>query len=162
MTNIFPGTVADRTAYPLCNAHNIDIIARRTELFANSFISSAISLWNELLNDIRRLMSLSLFKWNILRLFQVSSVPKHFPVAERKLSVIHARLRNDCSDLNYDLYLNHMTNNIVCFCGNYIEDAEHYLYKCKLYKDQRLKLVHNLHDYQPLNPLNTSLILSGS
>ena len=45
---IFPQNVSMRTSYHLHNIHQIDSIACRTELFAKSFISSAVSLWNEL------------------------------------------------------------------------------------------------------------------
>ena len=44
-------------SYTLRNAHDIDIVHCRTELLASSFIPSAVSLWNELPDDIKSLQS---------------------------------------------------------------------------------------------------------
>ena len=56
---IFPRNVSTRTIYSLRNIHQIDSIACRTELLARSFIPSAVSLWNELPDDVKSLQSLS-------------------------------------------------------------------------------------------------------
>ena len=45
---------------------------------------------------------------------------------QRLLSVLHARIRNNCSDLNNDLVQNHLRNDPYCSCGNDIENAHHY------------------------------------
>ena len=61
LKDIFPQNVSDRTSYTLRNANDIDIVLWRTKLLASSFIPSAVSLWNELPDDIKSLQSISLF-----------------------------------------------------------------------------------------------------
>ena len=59
--DIFPMNVHSRTAYTLRNVHNTDVVGCSTELFASSFIPSAVSLWNDLPEDIKSITSISLF-----------------------------------------------------------------------------------------------------
>ena len=40
---------------------------------------------------------------------------------------LHARLRNNCSNLNFELDRNHLKPRGECECGSEREDAEHYL-----------------------------------
>ena len=140
-----------RTSYHLRNIHQIDSIACRTELFANSFIPSAVSLWNELPEEAKSLQSLSSFQSYILRSFAIPVVPKYFFVGQRKLSIIHTRIRNKCSDLNYDLCSNHFRPDCACSCGYPIEDAEHYLFQCTQYTVSRPQLFNELRRFLSLN-----------
>ena len=50
--------------------------------------------------DVNSVQLLSLFKSKILLTFNVSKVPSWYCVGDRKVSVLHTRLRNRCSDLN--------------------------------------------------------------
>ena len=77
LLDIFPPNVNARTQYTLRNANDIDLIGHRTELFARSFIPSAIKLWNELPVDIKSIQSLSSFKSYVMLSFSVSNVPKY-------------------------------------------------------------------------------------
>ena len=95
---MFPPNVNARTPYTLRNANDIDLIAHRTDLFASSFIPSAIKLWNELPVDIKSIQPLSLFKSHVMLSFSVSNVPKYYLAGDRKLSILHTRIRNNCSD----------------------------------------------------------------
>jgi len=54
------------------------------------------------------------------------------------MSVLHTRIRNQCSDLNFHLYLNHIKDNASCSCGYPIENAEQYFFHCPRYTDQRI------------------------
>ena len=159
LSDIFPSTVGARTDYPLRNASDIDIIRRRTEIFANSFIPSAVSRWNELPLGIRSINSLSLFKSKIRNMFSSAVVPKHFFIGARKLAVLQTRIRNKCSDLRSDLFTNHLAQDTLCLCGHLLEDAEHYFFQCEQFSAQRLKLFSELRMY---HPLNTSKLLFGS
>ena len=100
-----------------------------------------------------------MFKSRHLQLFPVSTVPKYFSVGERKFSIIHARLRNNCSDLKSHLYANHLSNSDICSCGGYIEDVEHFFFICNKYNQHRLKLFRKLHKY---HPLGVNVLLYGS
>jgi hypothetical protein len=45
----------------------------------------------------------------------------------RKLTILHARLRHQCSSLNVDLFLINITNDQTCQCGAPFEDSVYYL-----------------------------------
>ena len=130
LCSIYPAAISSRTHYLLRNALDRDIIARRTEIFANSFIPSSVTLCNSLPPETKSLLYLSLFKSNILQMFNVSSIHEYYLVCERNMSVLHTRLRNKCSGLNLDLFNNHVTNSPSCTCGHFIESAEHYFFQC--------------------------------
>ena len=159
LNDIFPLNVNARTNYLLRNANDIDLVACRTELMTKSFIPSAVTLWNDLSNDIKSLQSLSQFKFCILQTFHVSDVPKHFFVGKRHLSVVHTRIRNRCSDLNFDLFSNYISQNAICKCGYDQEDAEHYFFRCTQYAIQRNNLFQALRRF---HPLDINILLYGS
>ena len=76
----------------------------RTTLFENSCVPSLISLWNQLPQHLRQIPTISSFKGEISNyMFQSDIVPSYFFFGTRYLSVIRARMRNNCSDLKNDL-----------------------------------------------------------
>ena len=72
--------------------------------------------------------------------FPVSNVPNNYLAGDRKLSILHTRIRNNCSDLKFDLFSNGLSVHATCGCGYPIEDAEHYLFRCNYYSVRRLKV----------------------
>ena len=70
----------------------------------------------------------------------------HFSEGSRKLSILHARLRHQCSSLNSDLYRINITNDPKCQCGAPYEDSIHYLMECPLYQNERYCLFRNLRE----------------
>ena len=58
----------------------------------------------------------------------LSVAKARFSITDRKLSVIHARLRNNCSNLKHDLYTNFVEPDFSCRCGYSCEDANHYFF----------------------------------
>ena len=121
ISDIIPPLVAEVTNYPLRNRHNLANIYTRTEVSGKSCIPSAVSEWNNLSNEIRR------------------------------LSVLHARIRNNCSDLNNDLVQNHLRNDPYCSCGNDIENAHHYFFECVYYNQLRIEMFNKTRAYHPLS-----------
>ena len=107
-TDIIAPLVRETTNYPLRNQNSITVPFCRTELYRKSCIPSSITRWNNLDGNLRNSSSLCSFK-NALK--QVSSninnVPLYYIKGDRFLSVIHARIRNNRSNLYNDLYLNH-------------------------------------------------------
>ena len=71
-----------------------------------SFIPFTVSLWNNLDLNVRN-------SPNILWYYGEGS---------RKLSILHARLRHQCSSLNADLFRINITNDPKCQCGAPHED----------------------------------------
>ena len=132
----------------------------RTEIFARSFIPSSINLWNNLEDSIRNIPTLSAFKSHLKRTyFRSIEVPSYFSFGDRKISIIHARLRRSCSNLRFHLFQNHLAEDSRCNCGYYMEDVEHFFLNCKLFFNQRQRLLMGTRQF---HPLSVSLILFGN
>ena len=80
----------------------------------------------------------------------------HFD-GERHFSVMHARMRNKCSNLKHDLYSNHLVQSPFCNCADVSEDAEHFCFKCTNFTRERIALFHATRNLHPLN-LNKVLL----
>ena len=59
-----------------------------------------------------------------------SKVPSYYASGIRRLSVLHARIRNNCSNLNLDLFNNFLRPDPTCSCQVEPENAEHYFLRC--------------------------------
>ena len=136
LSDLFPPAVQVTTPYHLRNNNNYVTVQQRLEIFSKSVIPSSTKLWNDFDNDIKNSPTLSSFKSNLKRYFKPPFVPKYFLSGDRTFSVYHARLRNYCSNLNADLFRNHLRQNSFCDCGHPYEDAEHYFFKCARYTQQ--------------------------
>ena len=99
LCSLFPQNVGNTVHYDLRN--NGDFYASpMPHRFVRKFVCSLISLWNSLPVNVRHLPTISSFKREISNImFQTNTVPSYFSYRTRYLSVIHARLRNNCSDL---------------------------------------------------------------
>ena len=115
-----------------------------------------IKEWNNLEINIRSLSSLSKFKKALL-----ASVKKdgnslfgiHDPTGVKLLN----RLRLNCSHLNEHKFRHGFrdTLNPLCDCNSEMETTAHYLLRCHLFSNQRLKLLDNINQLD-----NTMLTLS--
>ena len=106
ISDLIPHFVRDATNYPLRNNNNLALPFTKTEISRKSCIPSSISLWNSLDEEIRTSNSLSCFKSKLKTLrSDFNYVPHFFLCGERYWSVMQARIRNNCSNLNSDLYL---------------------------------------------------------
>ena len=65
--DILTDQIAERTRYNLRNNDNYETIVRRTELFNQSFVPSAVTLWNNLEENIRSSPSLTNFELKLNR-----------------------------------------------------------------------------------------------
>ena len=110
----------------------------------------SVSSWNRVSNDMREadtyLSVRNAVKKDILC---GTHGPSYFMKGQRRLSVLHARIRNNCSDLNRDLYQNHLTNDPSCSCGNDNENALHYFFECENYTYAR---INNVSKHVKLSP----------
>ena len=139
ISDLIPPLVRDVSNYPLRNMHNYSIPFARTEMFKKSCIPSSISLWNAADNTLKDSNSLQSFKYQQKRISSVNlKVPSYYIVGNRRLSVLHARMRNNCSNLNLDFFNNFLRPDSFCSCLQEPENAEHYLFKCHKYNDQRM------------------------
>ena len=74
-------------------------------------------------------------------------------LTNRYLSIQHARIRKNCSNLN------NLRDNPLCSWCNEIEDSEHYVFHCNNYRDERYLFFEAVRDVQPLT---TQLLLYGN
>ena len=129
ISDIIPPHIRETTNYSLRNRDNITVPFCRAELFRNPCIPSSVPLWNNLDENIRNSSSFSSFKYEIKRHnLTIHGVPQHYLYGDRYLPVMHARIRNECSNLNCDLHQIFLLINPFCNCNLEIENAEHYFF----------------------------------
>ena len=160
ITDLFPPLVSEISGYPLRNNNNFSTPFTRTNISLRSCIPSAIRMWNTLDEGLKNQPTISSFKNNLqITTFPKLHVPNYFTSGNRYLSVIHARIRNNCSNLNNDLFINHLRENPLCNWCNEIEDSEHYFFHCNNYRNERHLFFEAARDFQPLT---TQLLLYGN
>lgn len=144
LSSLVPPPVGQGSSYSLRNANDIQTVLARTSQYYSSFLPSAIREWNNLPSDSRNSDSVQSFKQNlnVAKLL----VPKYFYFGERKLQVLHTRLRTKCSSLNHDLFLKRVTDTPLCRCGS-VENTQHYFMNCYLYRAQRNELFATISQY---------------
>ena len=141
---LLPLPVDRVSSYNLHNSNDIQTIPARTYLYYNSFLQSAIQEWNNLPLDVRTSESLYNFKRRLNDRYRV--VPKYHYSGNRKLQILHTRLRTGCSSLNHDLFTKHITDTPLCRCGE-IENADQYFLSFLLYQNQRVDLINIISRY---------------
>ena len=99
VSDLIPPLVGETNAYNLRNNNNITVPFCRTEISRKSCIPSSISAWNSLDIELRNSPSLSSFKYQLKKTQNNSIVPTYYKVGSRYISVLHARIRNNCSNL---------------------------------------------------------------
>ena len=145
--------------YPLRNDRNISVPFNRTSISQKSCIPSSIRLWNSLEDDFKNLSTLQTFKKHITSSFNNSCVPSHLTIGNRYISILHARLRNNCSNLNNDLFRNHLRDNPLCDLCGMIEDAIHFFFHCRKFTMERQVFNDTVRVFQPLS---IDMILCGN
>ena len=68
-----------------------------------------------------------------------------------KWSIIHASIGKNCSDLQFDLFQNHLSRGSSCSCGHNIENASHFFFECENYRIARLRLFRETREFHPLS-----------
>ena len=108
-------------------------------------------MWYSLDDNLRNSPSVNSFKYNLKKHSPSVQVPIYFTYGDRYLSVMHARIRNSCSNLSHDLFNNHLIQNPLCSCNLEIENAEHFFFRCPKYANERMILFQETHGFHPLN-----------
>ena len=151
ISDLIPPPIHETTNYPLRDQNNITVPFCRTEIARKSCIPSSITLWNSLDEELRNSSTLASFKYQLKNLQNKSKVPHYYTVGNRFLSVLHARIRNNCSNLSSDLFMNHLSLSSMCRCSDESEDAEHFFFRCSNYNYDRVTLFQSTRNYHPLN-----------
>ena len=106
ISDIMPPLVSDVSNYPLRNSSSHSVPYIRTEVSRRSCVPSSMSLWNNLDETVRNSSTINSFKNNVKSVYSnLQLVPPYYIKDDRKLSVLHARLRNNCCNLKHDLYI---------------------------------------------------------
>ena len=151
ISELIPPLISEITDYSLRNQNNITVPFSRTETARKSCISSSITLWKSLDAGLRNSSSVASFKHQLKNRQNNSKVPSYYLSGNRFLSVLHARLRNNCSNLSFDLFRNVLSPSSNCRCSEESEDVEHYLFRCSNYINERVILFQFTRNYHPLN-----------
>ena len=153
ISDIIPPLVREVSNY--CDNLRLTKLHTHTEISHRSCIPSSVSYWNGIQSDIREFDTFLSFRKTLKDTYKV---PSFILKGERKSSIIHARIRNNCSDLKCDLFQNHLTDDTGCACG-IDENALYFFFECGNYNNLRLvKLLYFIkkRKYHPLS-LNTLL-----
>ena len=137
LCSLVPSTVGSNTTYNLRNSNDLANIVCRTSLYRNSFLPSAVNAWNSLPQATRESDSLSSFK-RLLNIDKPTPCKLYF-YGERKMQIIHTRLRNNCSDLKQHLFWKNFVASTLCRCGE-VESNTHYFFECRFYCNIRVIL----------------------
>ncbi|PJE77993.1 hypothetical protein CI610_03077 [invertebrate metagenome] len=144
ITNLLPSTVGENRQ-GLRNNEKYRIPNFRLSITNQSFLPSSLTMWNSIHSDIRS-MPFSAFK-SALAPNLPCSVPPYYLIGDRKLNIIHTKLRHECSSLNHDLYRSNLVQNSNCVnCGYYCENAYHFFFECQSYTNARVVLLNHLSD----------------
>lgn len=114
-----PGQIIDNIPSNLRNQDDYVVRNMRTRIHSNSFLPTALTLWNNLDVSVRTTQTLNEFK-SILRnsMFQTYKIPVFYVTGTRKFSMIHSRLKNRYSNLNFHRFTRHLILDSSCNCGN--------------------------------------------
>ena len=112
-------------------------------------------MWNSLPQSLREITNLNSFKRSITE--RTISVPKLYFSGERKYDILHARLKNKCSNLNHDLCTNHISLTKKCACNANYETTFHYFFECVNYTNEKMTMMISLHQFSFQTDLKTIL-----
>ena len=123
IVDLLPPLVNEVSGYPLRNNNNVSASFPRTNV-------SLKNLYTSIYQNVelsKNLPTTTSFKHQLQSTtFPKIQVPSYFAWGNRYLSVLHARLVNNCSNLNNDLFINHLCERPFCSWCNVIEDVKHY------------------------------------
>ena len=140
---IIPQTVKETSQgrYNLRNNSNISQTNTRTETFRKSYIPATTQFWNNLDDSTKNLTSK-----NSLIFFlksNKSDTNSYYNIGRRKINIILARIRMECSELSHHLFNMNIIANALCTCGRN-ETTNHFFIECPQYHLHRVVLIENL------------------
>ena len=96
------------TGYNLRNSNLLKHPTPRTRSYQKSFFIATTDLWNDLDQELKNCTSLHSFK-TILK-NRTAKSPKYYSEGERRSNIFLCQLRNNKSQLNFDLCHDHLNN----------------------------------------------------
>ena len=128
-------------------------------MYRQSFLPSAVKVWNKLSLDIRHSASVNSLKNKLNSIKYLNKPPVYYNSGSRQGQICHARLRMQSSDLNYHKVKRHISENMTCACGAIREDPKHYLLFFPKYQNDKSKLTQILDiDIPPKSDMVNNLL----
>ena len=143
---LLPDLVSTVDPYPRRRPSERIVPHYKTNIYKYSFFPSTTILWNSLPPDIQETQSLGQLKHYLSNTDCL--VPPYYYIGNRETQVVHCRLRMGMSNLNYDLYTRHLSNDPSCACSFPNETSEHFLLHCPLYTRQRAITISSIPPHQ--------------
>jgi hypothetical protein len=157
LADICPPLVGEVSRFNLRNAENIALPPAKATSYVNSFIPSAIRLWNGLNKDIKQSDTVDSFKYR-LRKNKGITKNKLYPKFNGSKAVNHTRMRLGLSGLKAQRYdYNHVDSPKCDFCGARKEDPMHYFLQCRTFGTMRTILLHDVENLYRSKHLNLDL-----
>jgi hypothetical protein len=156
LTALVPERTGNRAEYNIRSGNNLTVPRSRSTAHQNSFLPSTCREWNKLPLSHKQINSVEGFKEKLRE--EVVKVPSYLHVGERKLQILHCRLRVKNADLNGNLYSKQMKESPECECGEAVETTKHYFMECPLYDQDRARLAMSIPDGIDAT---TDILLSG-
>jgi hypothetical protein len=135
LSNCLPPTVSSIGDHNLRNNENYTTPNSRLRMSMPSFLPFTVSLLNKLDVNIRNNSNTSIITEN------TTTSPEYYSEGSRKLSILHSRLRHQCSSLNSDLYRINITSDPKFQCSAPFEDSIHYLMECHVHYTETKEIV---------------------
>ena len=151
-----PPYVSEITQYNLRNRNNYVIPNCRLGITRKSFFPATVTDWNNLDDKIKESPNINIFKNRLKQ--KTFQPPLYYYHGDRKINIIHTRLRNMCSSLNADLLRVNLKQNASCNCNHPCEDCIHYFLECPQYNESRLLLFSELRTFN----ISIDLLLAGN
>ncbi len=142
LTSLLPGQINTRVTYNLRNKSNIIGIQAKSNAYKNSFLPSAIQLWNNLDPDTRNLDTLGKFKKKMNP--EKHKIKERHLVGHRKGQIVANRMRMGHSSLNNHLFQNHILETPDCECGHSHETLKHFFFDCTKHVQARHVMMNSI------------------
>ena len=138
LSSLVPPSVGNNFVYSLRNANDLQTLQTNTQLCHNSFLPSAVRLWNDLPDEIQNSNTIASF----MRGLSVNrhSPPVYYNAGKRLGQIYHSRRRTKCSSLNEHLFSRNIIGSSLCTCDS-IENIKHFILECQLYFNFRQEML---------------------
>jgi hypothetical protein len=157
LVDICPPLVGEVSEHNLRNAENIALPPGKATSYVNSFMPSAIRLWNGLNRDIKQSDTVDSFKYK-LKKAKGAKKNKLYPKFNGSKAVNHTRMRLGLSGLKAQRYdYNHVTSPKCDFCGARKENPKHYFLQCRVFGTMRIILLNDVKNLYRTKNLNLDL-----
>ena len=156
LSSLVPDNIGNNSAYKLRNAQNLKSVQANFQLYYKFCLPSVTRDWNELMEELRNIPTLSSFKRHLDS--DLNAIPKLFFDGKRLGRIYHARLRMRYSTLNAHLFSKNIIDSPICVCGAR-EDTQHFLMSCTRYTNLRQEVVNRV---TPVSQPSLNVFLFGS